>query len=419
GSTKRNQKDFDLYLMDGIDPKSTRLLKQTEGYWAAADWSADDSLVLLMNYIAADDSRLHIINPKTKAISQINASDKKISYGSFAFARDRNGVYYTSDEDSEFIRLTYYDLSTGKKEILTPDLKWDVSELAVSKDGKWIAYSTNEGGVSKVYLAPTSSLNAPQLVPLPKGVASGLKFDSLDRRLGFSLNTSQSPTDVYSIDLSTGKLDKWTSSEVGGLNRSRFVTPELIEYPTFDEVDGKPRKIPSFYFKPAGASKQAIPVVIDFHGGPEGQTDASFSYLVQYWVNELGVAVLQPNVRGSTGYGKSYQKLDNESKREDSVKDIGKLLDWIALQPELDSSRIAVFGGSYGGYMVLSSMFHYNDRLRCGIDVVGISNFVTFLTNTEDYRRDLRRVEYGDERDPAMRKFLESISPTTNAGKIR
>ncbi|HJZ12728.1 MAG TPA: DPP IV N-terminal domain-containing protein, partial [Acidobacteriota bacterium] len=156
GSTKRNQKDFDLYLMNGIDPKSTQLLKQTEGYWAAADWSADDSLVLLMNYIAADDSRLHIINPKTKAISQINASDKKISYGSFAFARDRNGVYYTSDEDSEFIRLTYYDLSTGKKEILTPDLKWDVSELAVSKDGKWIAYSTNEGGVSKVYLAPTS-----------------------------------------------------------------------------------------------------------------------------------------------------------------------------------------------------------------------------------------------------------------------
>ena len=125
-----------------------------------------------------------------------------------------------------------------------------------------------------------------------------------------------------------------------------------------------------------------------------------------------------PNVRGSSGYGKAYLQLDNGYQREDSVKDIGALLDWVARQSELDAERVAVIGGSYGGYMVLASMTHYDDRLRAGIDIVGISNFVTFLENTQDYRRDLRRVEYGDERDPEMRAFLEKISPTTNAGKI-
>jgi dipeptidyl aminopeptidase/acylaminoacyl peptidase len=159
-------------------------------------------------------------------------------------------------------------------------------------------------------------------------------------------------------------------------------------------------------------------VLIYIHGGPESQFRPGFSPVFQYYLNELGLAVIAPNVRGSTGYGKNFLKLDNGYKREDSVKDIGKLLDWIKQQPELDSSRVAVIGGSYGGYMVLASMAHFNNRLRCGIDVVGISNFVTFLENTKSYRRNLRRVEYGDERDPRMRRHLERISPTANAHKI-
>ena len=230
------------------------------------------------------------------------------------------------------------------------------------------------------------------------------------------LNTPQSSGDVSVMDLSNNSLERWTYSEVGGLNTSKFSIPELIHFPSFDQVDGKPRMIPAFITKPKGNGP--FPVVIDIHGGPEGQSQPYFNPINQYYANEMGIVVIEPNVRGSSGYGKSYLQLDNGFKREESVQDIGKLLDWIATQPDLDSKRVAVTGGSYGGYMVLASMTHFNDRLKCAVDIVGISNFVTFLTNTQDYRRDLRRVEYGDERDPKMNEFLQKISPTTNAHKI-
>jgi dipeptidyl aminopeptidase/acylaminoacyl peptidase len=191
----------------------------------------------------------------------------------------------------------------------------------------------------------------------------------------------------------------------------------LIHYPTFDKVKGKNRMIPAFYYRPTQNSTQPFPVLIYIHGGPEGQDKPGFQGTFNYFINELGIAVICPNVRGSTGYGKSYLMLDNAEKREDSVKDIGALLDWIATRPELDKNRAAVYGGSYGGYMVLASMVHYSDRLACGVDIVGISNFVTFLKNTSAYRRDLRRAEYGDERK--IGDFLNKISPLTNAHKIK
>jgi len=255
---------------------------------------------------------------------------------------------------------------------------------------------------------------------LPIGQIYGMRFNPDGKRLGLVINRPQpqTPGDIYVQSLTKDmSLERWTYSEVGGLNTSTLVVPELIQYDTFDKVDGKQRKIPAFYFKP-NKGKGPFPVVINIHGGPESQYKPFFSSTIQYFVNELGIAVLAPNVRGSSGYGKSYVKLDNGYKREDSVKDIGKLLDWIAGQSELDADRVLVFGGSYGGYMVLSSMTHYNDKLVGGIDVVGISNFVSFLENTKEYRRDLRRVEYGDERIPEMREFLTKISPVTNVDKI-
>jgi dipeptidyl aminopeptidase/acylaminoacyl peptidase len=189
-----------------------------------------------------------------------------------------------------------------------------------------------------------------------------------------------------------------------------------VRYETFDAVDGKKRTIPAFYYKPEGDGP--FPVVINIHGGPESQALPAFSPNTQYLVREMGIAVLVPNVRGSSGYGKDYLQLDNAVKREDSVRDIGALLDWIAKQPELDADRVGVSGGSYGGYMVLASMIHYDQRIRAGIDVVGISDFRTFLANTEDYRRDLRRAEYGDERVPEVGAYLDAIAPLRNAAKI-
>jgi len=214
----------------------------------------------------------------------------------------------------------------------------------------------------------------------------------------------------------SGDLTRWTYSEVGGLDTATFHVPELIEYPTFDEVDGERRRIPAWLYKPAGDGP--YPVIVSIHGGPEGQSRPTFSSTYQMWLAKLGVAVVIPNVRGSAGYGKSYLALDNGFLREDSVRDIGALLDWIDAHPELDAGRVAVFGGSYGGYMVLASAAHYSERLRAAVDIVGISNFVTFLENTQDYRRDLRRVEYGDERDPEMRAHLQKISPLNNVADL-
>jgi dipeptidyl aminopeptidase/acylaminoacyl peptidase len=258
-----------------------------------------------------------------------------------------------------------------------------------------------------------------KLPALPLGVVVNLGFSPDGKRLAVTLNSATSPSDVYVIDLRGGRLARWTQSEVGGLDASKFVAPTLVRYATFDTVDGKPRTIPAFYYRPANVpAGRKIPVVINIHGGPEGQSLPMFNPTAQFLANELGVAMLLPNVRGSEGYGKTFLGLDNADKREDSVKDIGALLDWVAAQPELDASRVGVYGGSYGGYMVLSSLMHYSDRIKAGVDIVGISHFGTFLKNTESYRRDLRRAEYGDERDAEMAKVFDRISPLNHADRI-
>jgi dipeptidyl aminopeptidase/acylaminoacyl peptidase len=298
--------------------------------------------------------------------------------------------------------------------VLSADIPWDVDEIELSPDGRYLAFVVNAGGMSELHLRDLRRDKAVATPALPVGIVGGLHFDAKGERLGFVLNGPRSPSDVFSFELGEDELVRWTRSETGGLDARTFTEPSLIEFPSFDG-----RRIPAFYYRVAAAAAPTkAPVLISIHGGPESQAVPAFNPLTEFYVRELGVAVLTPNVRGSSGYGKSYLLLDNGFKREESVKDIGALLDWVAKQPELDASRVAVIGGSYGGYMALASMTHYNDRLRAGIDIVGISNFVTFLTNTKDYRRDLRRAEYGDDRDPAMRAHLEKISPTANAARI-
>jgi dipeptidyl aminopeptidase/acylaminoacyl peptidase len=289
-------------------------------------------------------------------------------------------------------------------------------EPGFSDDRRRGAFVVNEEGRSRVYLLDPATRRYAPVAGLPTGLADGLEFSPDGRRLAMTLNTSKTPSDAFVLDLGAsplehGALARWTFSEVGGLDTSTFIEPELVRYQSFDGLS-----VPAWVYKPAG--KGPFPVVISIHGGPEAQARPGFTSTYQMWLQKLGVAVVVPNVRGSDGYGSTYLGLDNGFRREDSVKDIGALLGWIATQPDLDAKRVAVAGGSYGGYMVLASAVHYSDRLRAAVDVVGISNFVTFLENTQDYRRDLRRVEYGDERDPAMRAHLEKISPLNNAGKI-
>lgn len=410
-STRRNGKDFDLYVQDIAKPQDARLVAEMEGMWVPLDWSDDGKTLLALRYLSIAESQLWTVDVATGKKRQINADTKgPVSYGAGVF--DGDSVLAASDEDSDFQRLVRYPLKPGAMRVVA-DPGWDVETIERSRDGKWLAWAANENGTSAVYIAPGNKPNKARRLELPAGVVGRLKFDRAGKTLGFSFNGGRSPEDAWSVGVKDGKPKRWTFSEVGGLNPDTFVEPRLITYPSFDD-----RKIPAWLYLPKNV-KGKVPVIISIHGGPEAQSQAWFSTAAQFWTNELGAAVIYPNVRGSSGYGRGYLKLDNGMLREDSVKDIGALLDWIAKQPNLDASKVGVIGGSYGGYMVLASLVNYGERLACGVDIVGISHFVTFLEKTEDYRRDLRRAEYGDERDPAMRAFLNRISPLTNAAKIR
>ncbi|CAA9254500.1 MAG: FIG00684568: hypothetical protein [uncultured Cytophagales bacterium] len=415
-STRRNRKDYDFYLADAQNPGQAKLLRENEGSWSALDWSPDDRQVLVSNYLSVNENFLHLLDAQTGGLTPVNPGKKGIAYNDARWAKDGKGLFVVSDEGSEFQTLRYYDLATKQFTPLSGNIPWDVEDLELSDDGARLAFRTNEDGIGKLYVLDTRTRTYGSVPGIPAGVLGGLAFHPDNVQLAFSVSSAQSPGDVYVLNTQSNALERWTHSEVGGLNTASFISPTLIRYDTFDKVNGKPRQIPAFYYKPKGNGK--FPVVISIHGGPEGQFTPGFSWLPQYLTGQMGIAFIAPNVRGSTGYGKTYITLDNGTKREESVQDIGKLLDWIAKQPELDASRVLVYGGSYGGYMTLASLTNFNDRLRGGIDVVGISNWITFLEKTEAYRRDLRRVEYGDERDPKMREYLTKISPVNNAQKI-
>lgn len=414
-STRRNGQDTDLYLIDPIDPGSDRLLTQVDGGgWFPLDWSGDDQQLVVIEYISITETYLWLIDVQSGEKTLLTPKeDETVAYQAALFSKEGQGLYVVCDRDSEFLRLAYLNLSTQEYSYLTDHIPWDVEQLRLSPDGRLLAFTANENGASVLHLLDTATAQEQALPPLPFGQVYGLHWHPNNQELGFTLTSARSNADVYSLDISTGKLERWTESETGGLNTELFVEPELVQWQSFDG-----RTISGFLYRPPQLGGKC-PVIINIHGGPEGQFRPTFLGRNNFYLNELGVALLFPNVRGSSGYGKTFLKLDNGYLREDSVKDIGALLDWIATQPDLDADRILVTGGSYGGYMSLAVATHYADRIRASIDIVGISNFVTFLEKTESYRRDLRRVEYGDERDPQMRSFLLAISPLNNAHKIQ
>lgn len=416
-STMRNGRDFDVWLGNLEGQKSFTLVTQQSGSWEPVDWSPDDRCLIVLRYVSANESYYYRLNITDKNLVPFNPVEQKIAYGKARWSRDGKGIYVISDQFGNFKQLLYYNLTAKKFNILTEKIPWDIEDFDLSPDGKRLALISNEDGWGNLYLGRAET-GALEKASLPLGQVAGLKFNPDGSRLALVINTSRTPNDVYAWETATGKLTRWTESETAGLATDNFTEPELIQYPTFDSSSGRPRMIPAFYYRPLG-TKPPYPVIIICHGGPESQFLPDFAPLTQYYCNELGVAVIFPNVRGSSGYGKEYVKLDDWEKREDAVKDVGALLDWIAGNPHLDARRVAMSGGSYGGYMALAVMVHYADRLCGGVDLCGISNFVTFLENTAEYRRDLRRVEYGDERIPAIREFLNRISPLTNASAIR
>ena len=413
----RNGKDMDLYVSDPDAPGSTRIVKEVTGSWSVADWSPDDRTIAAVESISANETYVHLIDVATGKSEPITprreGGAEPVAYGDVRFSKDGGSLYWTTDINTLFLRLARYDRAAKAQTLLTEQIHWDVEGFDLSDDNRTIVLAANEDGLSKIHVldvATGQELPGPRL---PAGQVGSIKFREASREFAFSLSSARSPADVYSYNLDDNIVQRWTTSDTGGVDPSRFSEPELIRFNTFDT-----RTIPAFVYRPSRPSSGRRPVLIDIHGGPEGQFRPGYLGRANALIDELGIVLIYPNVRGSSGYGKEYLKLDNGRLREESVADIGSLLDWIAQQPDLDPARVAAQGGSYGGYMALATMTHFNDRLKAGIDVVGISNFVTFLNNTQAYRRDLRRVEYGDERDPGMAEFLQKISPLTSADRI-
>jgi len=419
-STRRNGTDVDLYILDPMDPKSDHVVaKLSGGGWQPLDWSPDDRTILLDNETSANESQLWLCDVASGTLTELTLkppASEQIAYGTGGgqFAKDGKGIYTTTDKDSEFRRLVYIELRTKAHTYLTENIPWDVDELRLAKDAKHIAFETNEDGISKLHVMETESRREISVPKLPSGYIYDLQWHDNNRDLAFVVNYARSPADIYSLDIAAGKIERWTESETGGIDTQNLAEPELIHWKSFDG-----RMIPGFLYKPPAKFTGKRPVIVDIHGGPEAQERPTFLGEPNYYLDELGVAIIRPNVRGSTGYGKTYLALDNGFLREGAYKDINALFDWIATRPDLDSERIMVTGGSYGGHMTLAISTFYSSRIRCSLDIVGMSNLVTFLEHTQAYRRDLRRVEYGDERDPKMREFLERIAPMNNIQMIK
>ncbi len=415
GSTRRDGNDVDIWVMNPADPKTDHMLAKLEGGgWEPLDWSRDGLKLLVMNEVSAEESYLWLIDGKSGDKTLLTPKGSvNVHYAGGQFSNDGKGIYVTTDKDSEFHRLTYVDLVSKQHTYLSGNISWDVDEFDLCDNGKTIAFVTNEDGFGVLHLLDTASRKEKPVPSLPKGIVSGVTWHKNNRDLAFDLSSARSSSDVYSLDVQTGKVERWTFSETGGLNTANLPEPELVRWKSWDG-----RMISGFLYRPPAKFTGKRPVIVNIHGGPEGQFRPGFLGRNNYWLNELGIAVIFPNVRGSTGYGKTFLSLDNGFLREGSYKDINTLFEWIQQQPDLDTRRVMVTGGSYGGFMTLAVATSYNDRICCSVDVVGPSNLVTFLEHTSGYRQDLRRVEYGDERDPKMREFLERIAPYNKAKDI-
>lgn len=413
-STRRNGADRDIWVMNPSRKKSDRLIAELSGGgWRPLDWSSDDSRLLMMEYLSINQSKLHLMDVATGKCECLTTNDDKVAYGSAKFSSKPGILWVTCDRESEFQRLGRLNIKDDTFQSVTSDIPWNVEGFEVSPDFKRVAFVVNEEGISKLYLHESASDTSQLVQNLPQGVFSLGEWNKTGSEFSLTVSSARNTADVYSVEPQTMTINRWTESELGGLVPKQLVEPELIRWKSFDGLE-----ITGFQYVPPEKFSGKRPVIINIHGGPEGQSRPQFLGRNNYFINELGVAIIYPNVRGSDGYGKSYLQLDNGLKRLDAVKDIGALMDHIAGDSRLDPSRILVTGGSYGGYMTLAVATTYNDRIACSLDVVGISHFGTFLKNTESYRRDLRRVEYGDERNPEIAKFFEETAPLNRSGQI-
>ncbi len=405
-----------VHLADPAAPERARPLAELPGGgWSGFAFSPDDKRLAFVEFVSAEESHVWLMDVATGKRRRLTPPTRgePVYYADPQFSPDGKSVFVVSDRGSEYRHVAAIHIATGREQALAANIKFDVEDIALSARAKRLAFVTNEGGAHALRFLDTGTRKETPRPALVQGVISDLRWRPDGGEIAFTHASSRSPGDVFSYDPGEHRVTRWTNGNSPTLNAAVLPEPRLIRWKSFDG-----REITGLYYHPPSRFEGVRPVVVSVHGGPAAQARAGFIGRNNYLVNELGVALIYPNVRGSSGFGKSFLKLDNGRLREDSVKDLGALLEWIGGQPGLDAGRVLVMGGSYGGYMALAASVQYADRIAGAVSTVGISNFVTFLERTETYRRDLRRVEYGDEREPGMRAFLESISPLTHAARI-
>jgi dipeptidyl aminopeptidase/acylaminoacyl peptidase len=416
-STRRNGVDEDVYVVDPSNPSSDRMIAVMEGPdFDVVDWSPDDKKIVVCKTVSVEETELWLIDVPTgeKKLLTPRVGSQRVMYGNFgSFSKDGKGIYVLSDRDSDFSRLAYLELPSGKPTYLTKSINWNVENFSVSPDGRSIAFLVNADGVGTLHLLDIRTGKERLRPNLPSGNISNIIWHKNGRDLAFNLASAKAPADVYSLDVKLGKVQRWTFSETGGLKTASFPQPELIRWKSFDG-----RVISGFLYLPPPKFTGPRPVMISIHGGPAQQARPGYLGRQNYYLNEMGVAIIFPNVRGSNGYGKTFIHLDDGFLREDSYKDIGSLLDWIATRHGLDKNRVMVTGASYGGHATLAVASMYADRIRCTVESYGMSSLVTFLQSLDKTRQDFRRTEFGDEREPKMRAFLERLAPLSNSDKI-
>jgi dipeptidyl aminopeptidase/acylaminoacyl peptidase len=414
-STKRNGTDNDLYVMNPRDPSTARMVAEVKGGgWGLSAFAPDKKSAIVASYVSVTNVDLYTLDLVKGGMTPIGDNSKDVAYGGSEFAPDGT-LWVTSDEGSDFQRLGTLDTKTGKFTPKGPAEKWDVDTFDIAPDGGFLAYVINEAGMSRLRLMDMKSGKVRNVDSLPAGIIGGLEISEWGE-IGLTFTSARSAADAYSVNPKTLAVTRWTESETGGLDVTRNVEPEQITIMSFDKL-----WIGGFLYRPDPKKFPGKrPMIMSVHGGPEAQSRPGFMGRNNYLLNEKGVALFYPNVRGSTGYGKNFVGLDNGPfKREDSVKDMGAFLDHLAKDGRLDASRFGLTGGSYGGYMCYAAAVQFADKLRATNCIVAISNFVTFLENTQSYRRDLRRVEYGDERVPEQRTKLLEISPLTRVNEMK
>jgi len=417
-SIARDSGTLDIDVVDPEGGALPRLVAGGDGAdWRVLDWSADDRKLLLRRHVSAYEDYLYVLDLGTGQKREVEPSAAKGAIANAKFSRDGTGVYFVSNRDGDYARLRFVNLFTADKSDLSGRGDGDVEQLALSKDGHYLAYVTDEGGADKLNLVDLRAhqdLVAPSLPE--RGVVDSLSFDPDSRRLSFALTAANHPRDVYVLDLAGNRLEAWTASEAGPLDPAKFVVPRLTHFPTFDRLGGKSRELPLYVYEPAGPGPH--PVLIVLHDGPNARFRPTFDPWIQYVVNELGFAVLAPNVRGSTGYGKSFGELARGDLREDATKDVGALLVWLELDKRFDKTHVIVSGTGYGGYMALAALVNYGERLRGAVAMAPITDVISFVSGTAPESRGAAREEFGDERDPGTRVFMRRISPLSNADRI-